>query len=92
MKRKLLLTGIVGLLMLSVIGLYAAPVENVSAKKHPNLAAAQTLIDQAFEKLVAAQKANEFDMDGNAANAKELLSQASAACKKAAMAANANKK
>ena len=68
------------------------PAENVSGKRHPNLAAAQRLCDQAFEKLQAAQQANEFDMDGHAQHAKELLDQASHELKQAAMAANKNHK
>jgi hypothetical protein len=62
------------------------PVENINAKKHPNLAAAQRLCDQAFEKIQAAQQANEFDLEGHAAKAKELLDQASKDLKQAAMA------
>jgi hypothetical protein len=68
----------------------AAPVKNVSAKKHPNLAAAQKLIKQAFDKIEAAQKANEYDMEGHAAKAKELLDQAAAELKQAAETANEN--
>ncbi len=49
------------------------PVDNVSGKKHPNLAAAQRLSRRAYEKIVAAQQANEWDMDGHAAKAEDLL-------------------
>ncbi|MGD0097294.1 MAG: hypothetical protein ABSB60_12425 [Terracidiphilus sp.] len=56
--------------------------------RHPNLAAAQELIDRAFEKISAAQDANEFDMDGHAAKAKEHLMQAREEIKLAARAAN----
>jgi len=41
--------------------------------RHPNLRAAQDLIDQAYEHITAAQAANEFDMGGHAAKAKDLL-------------------
>ncbi|HSZ02365.1 MAG TPA: hypothetical protein VK788_22900 [Terriglobales bacterium] len=68
------------------------PAENVSGKRHPNLAAAQRLCDQAFEKIQTAQQANEFDMDGHAQHAKELLDQASHELKQAAVAANKNHK
>lgn len=68
------------------------PVENVSGKRHPNLAAAQRLSQQAFEKVTAAQQANEWDMDGHAAKAKDLLDQANQQLKLAAEAANKNKK
>ena len=73
------------------IALAKDPVKNVSAKKHPNLAAAQKLCDQAFEKITAAQKANEWDMNGHAQKAKELLDQVSNELKDAAVAANENK-
>ena len=68
------------------------PAENISGKRHPNLAAAQRLCDQAFEKIQAAQQSNEWDMDGHASHAKELLDQASHELKQAAMAANKNHK
>lgn len=68
------------------------PVDNVSGKKHPNLAAAQRLSQQAFEKIVAAQQANEWDMDGHAAKAKDLLDQVNQQLKMAAEAANKNHK
>ena len=70
----------------------AQPAKNVSAARHPNLAAAQRLTAQAFEKITAAQQANEFDMEGHAAKAKDLLDQANAQLKQAAEAANKNKK
>jgi hypothetical protein len=68
------------------------PVDNVSGKKHPNLAAAQRLSTEAYEKITAAQQANEWDMDGHAAKAKELLDQVNKELKLAAEAANKNKK
>jgi hypothetical protein len=68
------------------------PVDNVSAKRHPNLAAAQHLSQKAWEKIAAAQAANEWDMDGHAAKAKELLDQVNQELKMAAQAANKNRK
>jgi hypothetical protein len=96
MPRKRALSGILlgFALMLGSFG-YAQmkpPAENVSGKRHPNLAAAQRLCVQAFEKIQAAQGANEWDMDGHAAKAKELLDQASRELKEAAEAANKNHK
>jgi hypothetical protein len=41
--------------------------------RHPNLRAAQDLINQAYERVTAAQAANEWDMGGHAAKAKDLL-------------------
>jgi hypothetical protein len=68
------------------------PVQDINSKNHPNLAAAQRLCDQAFQKLSAGQQANEFDMEGHAAKAKELLDQASQQLHQAALAANKNHK
>lgn len=82
---------------MGVVGGYALakgdkPAQNVSGKRHPNIAAAQRLSEQAFEKISAAQKANEWDMEGHAAKAKELLEQVNAQLKEAAEAANKDKK
>jgi len=66
------------------------PARNVNPGRHPNLAAAQRLTDQAYNKITAAQEANEWDMDGHAAKAKELLDQANRELKQAAEAANRN--
>ena len=64
------------------------PVDNVHAGRHPNIAAAQRLTTQAFEKISAAQQANEFDMGGHAQKAKELLDQANRELAQAAGDAN----
>lgn len=63
------------------------PQENVG-RRHPNLMAAQRLCDQAYQRIVTAQQANEWDMQGHAQRAKELLDQASQQLKMAAEAAN----
>lgn len=76
-------------LMLTAAVSQAAPVNNVSGKKHPNLAAAQHLTTQAYDKIVAAQNANEFDLGGHAKKARELLEQANRELKAAAEYANA---
>ena len=79
-------------LMLSGFAAYAEePVLNVSPKLHPNIAAAQRLSRQAYNKIVAAQNANEYDMEGHAQKAKELLDQVNTELKLAAEAANRNK-
>ena len=95
MKRgKLLLRAlfIVAILCTGVLFAQKRPVRNISGARHPNLAAAQRLSAQAYEKIDAAQKANEFDMEGHAQKAKELLEQASRELKMAAEAANKNAK
>ena len=77
-----------GMALVGGVALAKDPVQNISAKKHPNLAAAQKLSVQAFDKLEAAQKANEFDMDGHAQKAKDALKLANEEMKLAAEAAN----
>jgi hypothetical protein len=74
------------------LALAKEPAKNVSKEHHPNLAAAQKLIGQAFDKIEAAQKANEYDMEGHAQKAKEALKLAADEIKLAAEAANKNAK
>ena len=88
MKRTISTMLLGATLLVGGAALARKPAENVSGKKHPNIAAAQRLSEQAFEKLSAAQSANEFDMQGHAKKAKELLEQANAEMKLAAEAAN----
>ncbi|HEY7402225.1 MAG TPA: hypothetical protein VIB39_01785 [Candidatus Angelobacter sp.] len=64
------------------------PVQNINPHRHPNLAAAQRLSGQAFDKIVAAQQANEWDLNGHAQKAKELLDQVNRELKMAAEASN----
>jgi hypothetical protein len=89
MSGKLLLSSAALALAMSV-ALAAPPVDNINPQKHPNLAAAQRLSTQAYERIAAAQQANEWDMNGHAAKAKDLLDQVNYELKQAAMAANAN--
>ena len=86
MKRVLLLAVSIGLL--AGVAFAQKPVRDISHKRHPNLAAAQRLTQQAWEKIGVAQQANEFDMQGHAKKAKELLEQANNELKQAAEAAN----
>jgi hypothetical protein len=80
-----------GMALVSDYALAKGPAENVSAKKHPHISRAQVLSNNAFEEMGVAQKDNEFDMEGHAAKAKELLEQANNEMKLAAGAANENK-
>ena len=96
MKTILACVASMGLGM-AMVGGYAIakgdkPVVNTSAKKHPNLNEAQRLSTEAFDKITAAQKANEFDMEGHAAKAKEMLETVNTELKAAAEAANKNAK
>jgi hypothetical protein len=77
------------LVLAAPIGLaLSQPVQNIDPKKHANLAAAQALSAQAYDKLIAAQKANEWDLGGHAEKAKNLLIQANEEMKQAALTAN----
>jgi hypothetical protein len=78
-----------------VLGLVAGGVtvaQRVSPERHPNLAAAIELMDKASAKLTDAQVANEWDMQGHAAKAKQLLDEARHEVKLAAEAANEHHK
>jgi hypothetical protein len=87
MTKRILLCCLIGFFALTL--LYAEePKTNINPAKHPNLAKAQTLINEAFDSIVAAQKANEFDLGGHAAKAKGLLEESSKELKLAAIEAN----
>jgi hypothetical protein len=91
--RRVVFTGLLsGLLLCSGLVLAQKPAQNVSPKRHPNLAAAQRLSEQAYQKVIAAQQANEWDMNGHAQKAKELLDEVNKELKQAAGAANRNPK
>ena len=73
------------------MALVAGPVLARGAMRgHPNLIAAQKDIDMAWTKITAAQKANEFDLDGHAQKAKDALKVAADEIKLAAQTSNAN--
>ena len=81
--RAVILTAIIAF----PVGAFAAsPVKN-----HPNLEAADKALTTALRKITAAQKANEWDMDGHAAKAKAALDSAADEIKLAAEAAKENK-
>ena len=88
------LVGIVLALALLCTGLVFAqkkPVQNVG-KRHPNLAAAQRLTAQAFQRITDAQNANEWDLAGHAQKAKQLLDEANQELKKSAEISNINQR
>lgn len=92
MKRRNLFVGVVLALAMLCTGLVFAqkPERNVSHKRHPNLAAAQRLSAQAFQRIIDAQQANEWDLAGHAQKAKELLDEANKELKQAAEVSNIN--
>jgi hypothetical protein len=92
MKTPVVVSFAASLLLIGGIAIAEQPAQNVSKGKHPNIAAAQRLTAQAFEKITTAQEANEWDMQGHAKKAKELLDEANNQLKQAAQAANKNAK
>ena len=90
MKHRLLVIGFGSLLLIGGIAI-AQPKKNVSGARHPNIAAAQRFCQQAWERIGAAQEANEWDMQGHAKKAKQFLDEASKELKLAAEAANQHK-
>ena len=67
-------------------------VNNINEARHHNLAIAQDSVDKAYQRVIDAQKANEFDLGGHAAKAKTLLEDASKELKLAAAEASEHKK
>jgi hypothetical protein len=86
-KTRVLLVALSSLVLAGGLAL-AQPERDISARRHPNLAEAQQLCRRAWEKISAAQEANEFDMHGHARRAKELLDQVNHELKAAAEDAN----
>ena len=64
------------LLLADVVACAGEPVVNSYTRRHPALTAAQRLSRQAYDKMVAAKHADEWDMKGHARRAKDLLEQA----------------
>ena len=80
-------TALITALVILPIGVYAGG----ALKGHPNMQAAATALDTAAEKITAAQKANEFDLGGHAAKAKDAIQLAKDELKLAAETANEKK-
>ena len=79
------------ILCLGGVAVAQRPKQNVSPGRHPNIAAAQRLSEQAWQRVLDAQKANEWDLAGHAQKAKELLDQVNNELKLAAEASNRRK-
>jgi F0F1-type ATP synthase membrane subunit b/b' len=89
--KKSILAGLCALLLAVASVVFAQPpVRNVNPGRHPHIAAAQQAARRAFNQIVQAQQANEWDMQGHAQKAKELLDQVNNELKLAAEAANAH--
>jgi hypothetical protein len=74
--------------LLGGVAVAQPPKLNINPNRHPNMAAAQQLSKQAWDKVVAAQSANDWDLSGHAQKAKELLEMVNIELSKAAEAAN----
>jgi hypothetical protein len=86
MLRRSLLAAVA----LCVIAFAQGPRVDVG-ERHGNMRAAQQLIQQAWQKVDAAQHDNNYDLGGHATRAKELLSQASEEIRLAADSANSHR-
>lgn len=71
LKRFVLVAGL-GIATLAI----SQTVQNVDPSRHGNLAAAQSLIAQAYQRMTEAQQSNNYELGGHAARAKQLLSEA----------------
>jgi hypothetical protein len=87
-KTRIITAVFASLLIAGGAAIAQRPKEDVSPARHPNLAEAQELIKHAWQKVLDAQKANEWDMNGHAQKAKEALDVADREIKLAAEAAN----
>jgi hypothetical protein len=92
MRRNKLIGSALALAMMSTGLVFAQkkPAQNVSPKRHPNIAASQRLTAQAYQRIVDAQNANEWDLAGHAQKAKQLLDEANKELKQAAEVSNIN--
>ena len=76
--KALSLSALIAALATPPLGIALARESAKTVKQtRPNLTAAQSLVSQAFESLDAAEKANEYDTEGHAQKARELLRTAS---------------
>jgi len=88
-KRLLINTILSAALFCSGVTLAQEPQVDINSNRHPNLAKAQRLVNEANRWIIEAQKDNRYDMHGHATNARHLLIQANAEMKAAAEDANA---
>jgi hypothetical protein len=91
MIRTRIVACVIGLLLvLGAAAIAQRPEKDISPDRHPNLAAAQDLSRRAWQRIVDAQQANEWDMDGHAQKAKNLLDEVNRELRLAANASNRN--
>jgi hypothetical protein len=88
-KRRLVFPAMLMAALLCGATLAQEPEVDISAKVHPNLAAAQNHVVEANKAIAVAQKDNKYDMQGHAEKARQLLVEVNKELKLAAEAANA---
>jgi hypothetical protein len=87
-RIRVLVPVLASLLLIGGSATAQRPEKDISKGRHPNLAAAQRLSRQAWERIVQAQQANEWDLAGHAQKAKNLLDEVNNELKQAAEASN----
>lgn len=88
-KKSFVLPAMLAAVLFCGVTLAQDPVQDIDAKIHPNLAAAQYHVVQANNAIAIAQKDNKYDMKGHADKARQLLIQVNNELKAAAELANA---
>jgi hypothetical protein len=88
-KNLLINTFLSTALFCGCVTLAQTPVQDIDKVRHPNLAAAQSLVVQANNYITAAQKDNRYDMHGHAQKARDLLVQVNLELRHSADDANA---
>ena len=75
MSRNIVMACVLGVLLAAGAAFAEKPVRTVSPRTHPYISAAQKYVYQAYNNITDALLANEFDMEGHAQKAKDLLEQ-----------------
>jgi len=88
-KKAFIYPALLAAVLLCGSSLAQEPVQDISPRVHPNLAAAQRDVVEANAAIATAQKDNHYDMKGHAERARQLLVQVNNELKAAAEAANA---
>lgn len=86
MSSAIAIAALTALLACTAVG--GPPQLDVDPARHGNLAAAQQLVLNAYNRVSDAQVANDYQLGGHAARAKQLLSEASAEIAMSAEVAN----